>query len=247
MSPTLRALRVGVLLGDKLVEERVFRSEHLAPITFGQSLRCTLSVPADGVPANHVLFGVDQGRLVLRVTAQMSGRLAQRNQVDSELRQGPGDNGIWTIPLERGARGKLHAGNATILFQDIAAPPIAPRPQLPASVRGSLVDRVDRRLAVIVAGSLMFHLGIAGWAWMQDREKVAGSEGDVAQYDAPKYDVIDVTAPDEPLPVTSGEPGVAAPVKPAMQTPTNSWKTCLRLTCCVEPMRCDSAMKVANP
>ncbi|MBA3542718.1 MAG: hypothetical protein H0T79_24085, partial [Deltaproteobacteria bacterium] len=38
-----RALRVGVLLRDNLVEERVFSTN--APITIGQSLRCTLSLP----------------------------------------------------------------------------------------------------------------------------------------------------------------------------------------------------------
>ena len=68
-SPAVRALRVGVLLGDNLVEERVFRGA--TPITFGQSLRCTLSIPGDGVPLEHVLFVRDQGRLLLRVTAKM--------------------------------------------------------------------------------------------------------------------------------------------------------------------------------
>jgi hypothetical protein len=214
MSPTNRALRVGVVLGGKIVEERLFRSEHLAPITFGQSLRCTISVPGDGVPMEHVLFGVDQGRYVLRPVDKMTGRVGRGSEI-GELR---GD-----VPIERDTRGKLHIGDATILFQEVAAPPIAPRPQLPASVRGTLADRVDRRLAVIVAGSLLLHLGIAGWAWMQDLAKERPVDDAVAAYEAPQYDILDLEAPDIVMPDT-GTAGVAAPAKPAVQTPGNPIK-----------------------
>ncbi|MBA3818494.1 MAG: hypothetical protein H0X17_06345, partial [Deltaproteobacteria bacterium] len=67
MTSSLRALRVGVLLGNTLVEDRVFLANgDAAPITIGQSLRCQLSLPVDGLPAAHVLFGREQGRFVLR-------------------------------------------------------------------------------------------------------------------------------------------------------------------------------------
>src|SRR5688572_29524355 len=166
---TARALRVGVVLGGNLVEERLFADAH--PITVGQSLRCRLSVPADGVPHEHAMFVRDQGRLLLRLTAGMNGRLAQSGTTKSDLREGAGHDGIWTIPLERGARGKLTVGDATILFQEVAAPTKTPRPQLPASVRGTFADRIDRRLAVIVGASLLVHIGIGAWAWMTEVEE----------------------------------------------------------------------------
>src|SRR5262245_19366647 len=115
------SLRVGILLGDQLVEERIFHGA--TPITFGQSLKCQLSVPVDGVPREHVLFTREQGRFELHPTRSMQVTRA-------------------------GKRGKLVLGDATILFQEITTPPPAPRPQLPASIRGSLADRIDRRLAV---------------------------------------------------------------------------------------------------
>ncbi len=74
-----RALRIGVLLGGRLVEERVFRSP--APVTFGQSLRCALSIPAEGVPHEHVLFAFEGGRWAARVTARMEGRVASTTEV----------------------------------------------------------------------------------------------------------------------------------------------------------------------
>jgi len=220
-SPTAaRALRVGVLLGGNLVEERLFR--NLTPVTIGQSLRCTLSIPADGVPREHLLFVVDQGQLMLRLTAKMTGRLAQGDTIRTELCEGTGVSGVWTIPLHHGARGKIQIGDATLLFQELAAPPLAPRPQLPASVRGTLLDRIDRRLAVIIAGSLVAHLGIATWAWVTEPERDPAAVEALAQFEPTMYDTFELTAQVEPVALPgppSTEPGVAAPVAPK-QTPS---------------------------
>ena len=217
-----RALRIGVLLGGNLVEERVLTG--LAPVTFGQSLRCTLSIPGDGIPHEHVLFRPDQGRLLLCVTRAMTGRLAQRGELTSELHAGPGVDGVWTLPLEPGARGKLVIGDATLLFQELAAPPLAPRPVLPASIRGTLGDRVDRRLAVIIGASLLAHLGIAGYAWLDDLESPSLLGTNVAQQY--RQEMMEVTLPEEPVaPVATTDPGPAQPTTgaatpvAAVQTP----------------------------
>jgi hypothetical protein len=209
---TARALRVGLLLGGNLVEERLFRGH--APITFGQSLRCALSVPGDGIPAEHALFVHDQGHLLLRVPATALGRLAQGGTIRTDLREGE------TIALDRGARGKLTIGDATVLFQEIAAPPIAPRPQLPASVRGTLADRIDRRLAVIIGASLLAHLGIGAWAWIRDRDTTSMLETPVAAMY--HQETMEVSLPEVPEPVTvpatDPVPGVGAPAT-RTQTP----------------------------
>ncbi len=215
-STPLRALRIGVLLRDNLVEEKLVRGP--TAITIGQSLRCTLSLPVDGLPHEHVLFAVDQGRLLLRLTGAMTGRLAQGGAIQSELRD-------VTVPIERGARGRVQVGEATVLFQEVAAPPLSPRPQLPAAVRGSLTDRIDPRLAVIVAASLLAHLGIATWAWATDREHELDEPTALNDYQPTQYDVYSITVPDEPVAPTtdpstgpstdpSTEPGIARPVTP---------------------------------
>lgn len=202
-----RALRIGVLLGGQLVEEKLFSGAQ--PITFGQSLRCAVSVPGDGIPHEHPLFVVDEGRLILRTTAAMTGRLAHG---DSNTPLTAGDH---VVP--HGARGRIVVGDATLLFQEIAAVPAAPRPVLPASVRGTLADRIDRRLAAIVGASVLLHLGIAGYAWMTDVEHTSMLETPVASIY--HHETMEITYPDEPAPVapapTTQEPGVAAPVAPA--------------------------------
>ena len=204
---TARAIRVGVVLSGNLVEERLFADA--SPITVGQSLRCRLSVPADGVPAEHALFVRDQGRLLLRLTDQMSGRVAQGSGgIQTELR--------GTVAIERGARGKVQIGDATLLFQEVAAPAKAPRPQLPAAVRGTFGDRVDRRLATIVGASLAVHFAIGAWAWVTEVEEPAFAQiARNAEYRHPTHDTVDIVVDAAPLPQ---EPGAATPVAPA-QTP----------------------------
>ena len=199
--PQSRSLRVGVLLRDRLVEERIFRAE--TPITFGQSLRCSLSIPSDGIPREHVLF---DGQRNLRVPAGtgMTGRLGSGASITTLA-------GGETIPLARGARGKLAIGDVTILFQEIATPPAVPRPRLPASIRGSLADRIDRKLAVIIGASLCAHLAIATWAWAADIDLGVLGQAPVAEF---HQDTIDVMLPDHAEPAPTTVPGIATPVAP---------------------------------
>ncbi len=204
-----RALRIGVLLGGNLVEERVISG--MSAVTIGQSLRCTLSIPADGVPHEHTLFAFDQGRLLLRATPGMTGRLAHGDTIATEI--------ATTTPITPGMRGKLQIGDATILFQEIAAPPLVPRPVLPASIRGTLLGRVDKRLAVIIGGSLAVHIFIGAWAWATETESrdLFTSEA-VAQY---RHETMEVTLPDlstEAVATPDPGPGAATPVSP-VQTP----------------------------
>jgi hypothetical protein len=67
-------LRVGVLFGDRLVEERLCRP-HQA-LTIGSSPRCTLTVPAPGLPRRWRLFELRRGRRELRLAPAMEARWA---------------------------------------------------------------------------------------------------------------------------------------------------------------------------
>jgi hypothetical protein len=216
MSPASRSLRVGVVIHNQLVEERIFSGAE--PVTFGQSLRCALSIPIDGVPVHHVLFTRDDGTFQLRTTERMTGRLGHGDKVDVL------DAGAKTIALARGTRGKLALGDVTILFQEIATPPAAPRPQLPASIRGTFADRIDRRLAVIIGASLVAHIAIAAWAWSSDVDtSVLGEPSIAAEY---RVDTIDVTLPDfvqRVDPTAPTRPAIAPPVTPPHHiTPTRT-------------------------
>ena len=160
--PAAKILRIGVILGDKIVDERLVRDR--GPVTIGQSAKNTFAVPAPELPRSWTLFHVDgkTGRYVLTVADSMDGRISDGGQVMTVAqlkgsgriaKQGP----AWLVPLSETARGKIVIGEMTLLFQFVQAPPLQPRPQLPHSVRGSLADRIDPYLAVIMSLSLVFH------------------------------------------------------------------------------------------
>lgn len=97
------------MIGGQLVEERVFSR---GPITFGQSLRCDLSVPVERMPREQILF-------------------------DRELMLQP----LAGASLKRvGTRGRIQLGDVTLLFQEVETV-IAPKPRLPASLRSHHLDR----------------------------------------------------------------------------------------------------------
>jgi hypothetical protein len=199
-------LRIGVVLGDRLVEERLFTGE--GPVTVGQSLRCALSLPVEGVPREHVLAAVDQGHFMLRLAAGMEAKVARKGGA-IEVITGPAE-----LRIEAGLRGRVRIGEATILLQEVARPASTPRPQLPAAVRGSFADRIDSRLAMIIGVSLVVHIVIAVWAWQGDVEHVPlGMPEPVASFSIDTIDMTDpVLAPPAPT------PGIASPVSP-VQTP----------------------------
>jgi hypothetical protein len=197
----MRSLRIGVVIAGQLVEERVFPGTR--PITFGQSLRCALSVPIDGVPREHVLFARDEGAFVLHVVPGMTARVGVGDHIDAVT---------GTLRLVPGARGKLALGDVTLLFQDIATI-VRPKPHLPASLRAR---PIDRRLALIIGASLVVHIGIAAWAWNNDIEQSVLGMRDVPQEF--RQDTIDVQLPDftdhvDPT-TTATHPAVAPPVAP---------------------------------
>jgi hypothetical protein len=161
-APRKRILRIGILLGGKIVEERLIR-EHTS-VSIGQSMKNTFSIPVEGLPLEFTLFALDQDRYYLRFLTKMDGRLSDGGNVhtlDTLKQHGAHNVGeYWQVPLTPTARGKLSLGDLTVLFQFVTEPPKQPKPMLPASVRGTFADRFDPRLSVILGASIIIHFAI---------------------------------------------------------------------------------------
>jgi len=173
-APRQRILRIGVLLGGKIVEERLIRER--VPVSIGQSMKNTFSIPIEGLPLEFTLFALDEGRYSLRFLSKMDGRISdtggQVNTLEALKSKGASKTGdYYQVGLSDGARGKLSLGDLTILFQFVTEPPRQPKPMLPASVRGTFADRFDPRLLVIVGSSIILHFMVVIIAWMGDIEK----------------------------------------------------------------------------
>jgi hypothetical protein len=160
--PRQRILRIGVLLGGKIVEERLIRER--TSVTIGQSMKNTFSIPVEGLPLELTLFSLEEGKYYLRFLTKMDGRLSAGDQVNTlEALKGRGavnHGDYWQVPLSENSRGKLSLGDLTILFQFVTEPPRQPKPMLPASVRGTFADRFDPRLSVILGASIIVHFAI---------------------------------------------------------------------------------------
>jgi outer membrane biosynthesis protein TonB len=161
VGPRPKVLRIGVILGDKIVEERLIRDR--GPVTVGQSSRNTFAVPTPELPRTWGLFQLQGGRYVLQVTDAMDGRISEGGQVFTmaqlkSMGRATRSGQNWLLPLTDASRGKIVIGEMTLLFQFVQAPPLQPRPQLPHSVKGSFTDRIDPYMATILALSLATHL-----------------------------------------------------------------------------------------
>jgi outer membrane biosynthesis protein TonB len=160
-TPKLKILRIGIIQGGRIVEERLVRKRE--NITIGQSAKNTFVVLSDALPRNWLLFEASGTQYVAHFSDGMDARIAVGNEIISlsQLKQTgkiQKRGASWVLPLDERARGKITLADMTILFQFVTPPPPQPRPQLPASVRGSALTGVDWFFATIAAVSFLLHL-----------------------------------------------------------------------------------------
>lgn len=207
-----RILRIGIVLGGNIIEERLVRQRET--ITIGQSSKNHFSIPVEELPKTWPVFTLDNGRYFLHCTDGMDGRISAGGGVHTiaQLKdQGAKRQGnAWVVPLDDHARGKISVGAMTMLFQFVTAPPLQPRPRLPASVRGTLADRIEPRLAIVMATSVLLHFGVALYAYTRDTVierpvDVIARNFQVGQYEPPPE-----PEPVEEIPVEDGDGDVVA-------------------------------------
>jgi hypothetical protein len=207
-----KVLRVGVLRGGRVLEERVLKSR--ATVTVGASEAATFVIASSLVPPLFPLFERVGPDLFLNHRQGMTGRLALASGI-AEL---PAGNG--RLKLGEDARGKVVIGETTFLFQFVAPPPAQPRPQLPLGVKGGLATSNDWALTLIAAFSFLVHFGVVGAMYSDWADPIVGDRYDVAGL----VDMLAKIPP--PLVVDLPEASVAAAATPkaAPATPSRAPK-----------------------
>jgi hypothetical protein len=162
-APKPKILRIGIIQGGRIVEERLVRKRE--NITIGQSAKNMFVVPSDALPRNWLLFEASGNQYVAHFSDGMDARIAVGNEIISlsQLKQTgkiQKRGTSWPLPLDERSRGKITLQDMTILFQFVTPPPPQPRPQLPASVRGSALTGVDWFFTTIAAISFLIHLSL---------------------------------------------------------------------------------------
>jgi hypothetical protein len=156
-----RILRIAIVQGGRIVEERLLRKRD--NISVGWSSKSTFAVPSESLPKQWLLFEANPRGYIAHFADAMDARIAVGNEVVSlaQLRQAgrlrkQGASSRYL--LDERSRGKVTVGDLSILFQFVTPPPPQPRPQLPASVRGSFFTGMDWAYTSIAAVSFLAHL-----------------------------------------------------------------------------------------
>jgi hypothetical protein len=158
-----KILRIGILQNRQIVEERLVRKRE--NVTIGQSTKNTFVVPAsNALPRSFTLFELTPQGYALNFTDAMDGRVSFGDSVVMlpslrQAGQAQKKGETWHLLLNDKSRGKVVIGDVTVLFQFVTAPPVQPRPQLPPSVRSSLMQNLDWMLVAVVGASFLVHFG----------------------------------------------------------------------------------------
>jgi len=176
-----RALRIGLFLGGKPLEERLLRRRE--NVTVGPDARCTFIVPPiAGLPPRFTLFQATERGYALALPDTLRGKVTQRGETQSIADiltdSMPDRDGICRVALDEGAFGELRLGELKVLFQFVKPPALAPRPTLPLSLRPSLIDLLkrDRRLWAIALGSFVTHFAFIVYLRAMERPKTPDIE-----------------------------------------------------------------------
>jgi hypothetical protein len=135
-----KVLRVGVIQGGKIVEERVIGARQA--VTIGTSTKNAIIVPQSNLPASVTVFAWQGDRYLLCFEDGMDGRI--------QGPQGAADFGALVsqgmakkegrghaVQVGEDQRGKITLGEVTLLWQFVTPPPEPPRPALPPNARGN--------------------------------------------------------------------------------------------------------------
>lgn len=217
----MRALRIGVVLSDTLVAEHLLHAG--TAFTIGQSIRNLVPLPVAGLPRRWQLVELVERGVLLRLGPGMGARIAVDGHVlgraDLDAR-GAHTRTATLVTLPPGTHGKIDLGEVRILFQEVQMPAPPPKPQLPRAVKGTLADRVDRRMALFAAASLLVHVGIMTAAQLNDPAKDQTiAERALAQYTPETISIIDA---DDPILDLDAPPDKQDPATAPSQTPAKT-------------------------
>ncbi|MFT3922640.1 MAG: AgmX/PglI C-terminal domain-containing protein [Myxococcales bacterium] len=220
-----KVLRIGVIQGGKIVEERIVRKRET--VTVGSSERNHFVLNAAGVAPRFELFQLVGNDYILNFTESMSGRVGLPAGVQTleQLRtSGAARNAgtHWQVKLNDSSRGKVVIGDVTLLFQFVTPPPVQPRPQLPAAARGGFAKSIDWMFTAFVLFSFMGHFGLVVYLENADWPIDQGLGVIPKQY----IDLIMIEEPEpEPEPVADegpAEEAVAEQPAPSKQPEKNA-------------------------
>jgi TonB family protein len=155
-----KILRVGIIQGGKIVEERHIRRPD--SVSVGQDAKNTFVIPASNLPPSFPVFDFRGTHYYLLFTERMEGRVSIGGKDldfatlrSQKLAQKRGS--VYALQLDDSAKGKVALGEITLLFQFVPPPPAPTRMALPPEFRGTLWTSLDHVFFAILAASVLLN------------------------------------------------------------------------------------------
>ena len=161
-----KVLRIGLFKDKKIVEERIVRRRET--VSIGTAAKNHLIIKSGTLPSklesHFELFQLVGDDYILNFTGEMKGKVALPGGVQKleHLRETGAARNAGThyqIKLADSSRGTIRMGEFTVFFEFVAAPPITPKPQLPAAVQRGFVKNIDWTFTTWVIFSYMLFFG----------------------------------------------------------------------------------------
>lgn len=242
INPTGKIIRIGIIQGGRVIEERSFRKR--GTITVGDGPKATFIIPSDKpIPKNFPIFADRKTHYELNFTSDMTGKLTALGDEPIDLaslaKSGKvqAKNNIFSLPLTEKMRGKVTVGDATMIFHFVAAPPLPAKPKMPAAIRGGLLKSIDWLYSGVMVGSILFHSALFVYASTQPiaeksledlvptavKERVVTQKAEFKKQEAKDTKVgnkdeakPDASAKEAPKDTAKGDPGPAKSEKKQM-------------------------------
>lgn len=160
MTATTPALRIALIHGGRIIEDRTLDAGKKTTITVGADSKNTFCVPMGEVPKSVSLFKVTREGAQLMSAGSLEGRVSLGGPEQS-LAEVPAN-----LTLMKGSKGRVKVGDVTVLFQMVTPPAAAPLPELPKGAKG-VVAQLDRAFVIAMAFSFLAHLVGAGYVMSQ--------------------------------------------------------------------------------
>ena len=166
-----KVLRIGIIQGGKIIEER--RLKRRETVSIGQSDKATFTVAGVALPKTFDLFECVAGKYTIRLNDTMTGGVqkGQSAVTDYKTMRSAGKltkkGDVYIVPLTDESRGKVIMGDLTVLFQFVD-PPLAPaRMEIPADVKGNILQTVDIQFSSILVATMLMSISVASYAAQQ--------------------------------------------------------------------------------
>ncbi len=169
-----KILRIGVIQGGKIIEERLVKKRET--VTIGQGPKNSIVIPVSNLPPSFPVFELKGSAYQLHFTDAMDGKLSVGDtQLDFAALKAQNlarkDKDGYSVPLTDASKGKIALGEVTLLFQFVTPPAEAQKATLPQIAKGNPWQTMDRVFFGIMLGVLTLNFGSIKVISMREKPK----------------------------------------------------------------------------